>query len=146
MGLELITMDAEDSDWKEIFRQALLDASRFDLARFRFQVLFRDVADMIIVLDPEYVEKNEVLATISDIRAYGFRFCSWIHRFFTLLLLSWNLITDYERKELLYADHEDPFMSLFSKEKFDEMDQFLVAKVTSINGKSCCESHIDLIR
>ena len=28
---------------------------------------------MIIVLDPEYVEKNEVLATISDIRAYGFR-------------------------------------------------------------------------
>ena len=30
---------------------------------------------MIIVLDPEYVEKNEVLATISDIRAYGFRFC-----------------------------------------------------------------------
>ena len=28
MGLELITMDAEDSDWKEIFRQALLDASR----------------------------------------------------------------------------------------------------------------------
>ena len=29
---------------------------------------------MIIVLDPEYVEKNEVLATISDIRAYGFRF------------------------------------------------------------------------
>ena len=47
MGLELITMDAEDSDWKEIFRRALLDASR-------------DVADMIIVLDPEYVEKNEV--------------------------------------------------------------------------------------
>ena len=44
-------------------------------------------------------------------------------------LFSWNLITDYERKELLYADHEDPFMSLFSKEKFDEMDQFLVAKV-----------------
>ena len=31
MGLELITMDAEDSDWKEIFRQALLDASRFEL-------------------------------------------------------------------------------------------------------------------
>ena len=55
---------------------------------------------------------------------------------FTLLLFSWNLITDYERKELLYADHEDPFMSLFSKEKFDEMDQFLVDKVASIN-KSC---------
>ena len=36
-------------------------------------------------------------------------------------------------------------MSLFSKEKFDEMDQFLVAKVASINGKLCCESHIDLI-
>lgn len=53
-------MDAEDSDWKEIFRRALLDASR-------------DVADMIIVLDPEYVEMPEVLATISDIRAYGFR-------------------------------------------------------------------------
>ena len=35
--------------------------------------ILRDVADMIIVLDPEYVEKNEVLATISDIRAYGFR-------------------------------------------------------------------------
>ena len=50
---------------------------------------------------------------------------------FTLLLFSWNLITDYERKELLYADHEDPFMSLFSKEKFDEMDQFLVAKVAT---------------
>ena len=149
MGLELITMDAEDSDWKEIFRQALLDASRFDLSIFwviTFLVVKRDVADMIIVLDPEYVEKNEVLATISDIRAYGFRFCSWIHNFFTLLFLSWNLITDYERKELLYADHEDPFMSLFSKEKFDEMDQFLVAKVTSINGKSCCEYHIDLIR
>ena len=75
MGLELITMDAEDSDWKEIFRQALLDASRFDLGTSSSQVLFRDVADMIIVLDPEYVEKNEVLATISDIRAYGFRFC-----------------------------------------------------------------------
>ena len=64
----------------------------------------------------------------------------------SLPLLSWNLITDYERKELLYADHEDPFMSLFSKEKFDEMDQFLVAKVASINGKLCCESNIDLIR
>ena len=76
MGLELITMDAEDSDWKEIFRQALLDASRFDLGTSSSQILFiRDVADMIIVLDPEYVEKNEVLATISDIRAYGFRFC-----------------------------------------------------------------------
>ena len=78
MGLELITMDAEDSDWKEIFRQALLDASRFDLSIFwviTFLVVHRDVADMIIVLDPEYVEKNEVLATISDIRAYGFRFC-----------------------------------------------------------------------
>ena len=76
MGLELITMDAEDSDWKEIFRQALLDASRFDLGTSSSQTLFiRDVADMIIVLDPEYVEKNEVLATISDIRAYGFRFC-----------------------------------------------------------------------
>ena len=75
MGLELITMDAEDSDWKEIFRQALLDASRSDLSIFWFtKFLFRDVADMIIVLDPEYVEKNEVLATISDIRAYGFRF------------------------------------------------------------------------
>ena len=76
MGLELITMDAEDSDWKEIFRQALLDASRFYLGTSSSQILFiRDVADMIIVLDPEYVEKNEVLATISDIRAYGFRFC-----------------------------------------------------------------------
>ena len=78
MGLELITMDAEDSDWKEIFRQALLDASRFDLTTFwviTFPILNRDVADMIIVLDPEYVEKNEVLATISDIRAYGFRLC-----------------------------------------------------------------------
>ena len=75
MGLELITMDAEDSDWKEIFRQALLDASRFERESFNWTlVLFRDVADMIIVLDPEYVEKNEVLATISDIRAYGFRF------------------------------------------------------------------------
>ena len=84
---------------------------------------------MIIVLDPEYVEKNEVLATISDIRAYGFRFSpSWIP-IINCFLFSWNLITDYERKELLYADHEDPFMSLFSKEKFDEMDQFLVAKV-----------------
>ena len=66
MGLELITMDAEDSDWKEIFRQALLDASR-------------DVADMIIVLDPEFVTKNEVLATISDIRAYGFRYGNFPH-------------------------------------------------------------------
>ena len=54
---------------------------------------------------------------------------------FTLLLFSWNLITDYERKELLYADHEDPFMSLFSKEKFDEMDQFLVDKVAFIMRK-----------
>ena len=34
MGLELITMDAEDSDWKEIFRQALLDASRFERESF----------------------------------------------------------------------------------------------------------------
>ena len=84
MGLELITMDAEDSDWKEIFRQALLDASRFHLGTFSSQVLFRDVADMIIVLDPEYVEKNEVLATISDIRAYGFRFCHCIDNFWTL--------------------------------------------------------------
>ena len=88
---------------------------------------------MIIVLDPEYVEKNEVLATISDIRAYGFRFrpCGIPLMNFGLFLFSWNLITDYERKELLYADHEDPFMSLFSKEKFDEMDQFLVAKVAT---------------
>ena len=49
--------------------------------------------------------------------------------FAQFFICSWNLITDYERKELLYADHDDPFMSLFSKEKFDEMDQFLVAKV-----------------
>ena len=112
MGLELITMDAEDCDWKEIFRQALLDASR-------------DIADMIIVLDPEYVEMKEVLATISDIRAYGF---------------SWNLITDYERKELLYADHEDPFMSLFSKAKYEEMDKFLVDKVNhNLNFVLCME-------
>ena len=136
MGLELITMDAEDSDWKEIFRQALLDASRFELhitwLEKNLFFILRDVADMIIVLDPEYVEKNEVLATISDIRAYGFR--SLLPGFkdtvlHCLLICSWNLITDYERKELLYADHDDPFMSLFSKEKFDEMDQFLVAKV-----------------
>jgi hypothetical protein len=75
MGLELITMDAEDSDWKEIFRQALLDASRSlaPLALGRNTAHGRDVADMIIVLDPEYVERSEVLATISDIRAYGFR-------------------------------------------------------------------------
>ena len=41
-----------------------------------------------------------------------------------MFICSWNLITDYERKELLYADHDDPFMSLFSKEKFDEMDKW----------------------
>ena len=90
----------------------------------------RDVADMIIVLDPEYVEKNEVLATISDIRAYGFR-CFFFISFY--YLSSWNLITDYERKELLYADHDDPFMSLFSKEKYEEMDKFLVDKVDTDN-------------
>ena len=92
---------------------------------------------MIIVLDPEYVEKNEVLATISDIRAYGFRSllaCFKVLVLHCLFIFSWNLITDYERKELLYADHDDPFMSLFSKEKFDEMDQFLVAKV--------CNNHV----
>ena len=99
--------------------------------------ILRDVADMIIVLDPEYVEKNEVLATISDIRAYGFRSllpCFKDIVLHSLFICSWNLITDYERKELLYADHDDPFMSLFSKEKFDEMDQFLVAKV--------CTNHV----
>ena len=40
-----------------------------------------------------------------------------------------NLIDDYERKDLLYADHEDPFMSLFSKAKYDEMNDALVKKV-----------------
>ena len=86
---------------KEIFRNALLDASKDD-------------ADMIIVVGPDYVDNKEVLSTISDIRAYGF---------------SWNLIDDYERKDLLYADHEDPFMSLFSKAKFEEMDNSLKKKV-----------------
>ena len=119
MGLELITMDSEDNDWKEIFRQALLDASR-------------DIADMIIVLDPEFVENKEVLATISDIRAYGF---------------SWNLITDYERKELLYADHEDPFMSLFSKAKYEEMNKFLVDKVNhNLNFVLCMEDQAAMER
>ena len=66
-----------------------------------------------------------MLATISDIRAYGF---------------SWNLITDYERKELLYADHDDPFMSLFSKEKYEEMDKFLVDKVNhNLNFVLCMD-------
>ena len=44
--------------------------------------ILRDVADMIIVLDPEYVEKNEVLATISDIRAYGFRSCFLVSKIY----------------------------------------------------------------
>ena len=117
MGLELITMDGEESDWREVFRGALLDASR-------------DEADMIIVVGPELVEDHEVLATISDIRAYGF---------------SWNLIDDYERKDLLYADHEDPFMSLFSKSKYEEMDNSLTEKVNhNLNFVFCLED-IDMI-
>ena len=112
MGLELITMDDDDNDWKEIFRNALLDASKDD-------------ADMIIVVGPDYVDNKEVLSTISDIRAYGF---------------SWNLIDDYERKDLLYADHEDPFMSLFSKAKFEEMDNSLKKKVNhNLNFVFCLE-------
>ena len=112
MGLELITMDDDDNNWKDIFRNALLEASK-------------DEADMIIVVGPEYVTNNEVLATISDIRAYGF---------------SWNLIDDYERKDLLYADHEDPFMSLFSKAKFEEMDDALKMKVNhNLNFVFCLE-------
>ena len=112
MGLELITLDGGTEHWKETFRTALLDASK-------------DAADMIIVVGPEYVSDNEILSTISDIRAYGF---------------SWNLITEYERKELLYAGHDDPFMSLFSKAKFEEMNDSLIEKVNhNLNFVFCMD-------
>jgi dynein heavy chain len=112
MGLELITLDGGSEHWKETFRTALLDASK-------------DAADMIIVVGPEYVSENEILSTISDIRAYGF---------------SWNLITEFERKELLYAGHDDPFMSLFSKAKFEEMNNSLIDKVNhNLNFVFCME-------
>ena len=111
MGLELITID-NDKEWKDVFRNALLDASK-------------DEADMIIIVGPEHASNNEALAAISDIRAYGF---------------SWSLIDDYERKDLLYADHEDPFMSLFSKAKYEEMNNALVEKVNhNLNFVFCLE-------